>query len=94
MTIQRTTQETQDLVESTMAMLLKAVRQDNIPISADMRVREKDAARMMGYAPGSFKNIRNEGKGPIYYNRPVAGSKISYRLMDLAMWVEERRENW
>lgn len=94
MTMQRTTEEAQNLIESTMKMLLFAVDRDRISISADMRVGEKDAAKMVGYAPGSFKNLRSEGKGPIYYNRPVAGSKISYRLMDLATWIEKRRENW
>lgn len=94
MKVERTPEERRNLLESTMAMLLAVVKRDNIPISADMRVRESDAAKMMGYAPGSFKNIRNEGKGPVYYNRPVDGSKISYRLMDLAMWIEKRREDW
>jgi len=94
MTIERTQKQKQDLIESTMAMLLYAVKRDSIPVSADMRVREQDAARMVGYSPGSFKNLRGEGKGPIFYYRPVAGSKVSYRLMDLAMWIEEHREDW
>lgn len=94
MKVERTKEDKQNLIESTMAMLLEAVKRGGIAISADMRVGERDAAKMMGYAPGSLKNIRGEGKGPIYYNRPVEGSKISYRLMDLAMWIEERREDW
>lgn len=94
MNVERTPEELQNLVESTMKMLLHVVTRDEIPTSADMRVGERDAAKLVGYAAGSFKNIRSEGKGPIYYNRPVAGSKISYRLMDLATWIEQRRESW
>lgn len=94
MRVQRSAEEQKALIESTMRMLLHVVDRDKITVSADMRVSEKDAAKMAGYAHGSFKNLRNEGKGPVYYNRSVAGSRVSYRLMDLAAWLEERREQW
>jgi hypothetical protein len=93
MTVIRSAEEQRNLVESTMRMLLHVVQRDKISVSADMRVSERDAAKMAGYAHGSFKNLRNEGKGPTYYNRAVAGCRVSYRLMDLAAWLEERREN-
>lgn len=94
MRVQRSAEDQRSLIESTMRMLQQAVERDKLIISADMRVSEMDAAKLVGYAPGSFKNLRNEGKGPVYYNRAVAGSRVSYRLMDLAAWLEERREQW
>ncbi len=92
--LHRTTAEKQGLVESTMAMILRAAMDRGVTMSADMRVSERDAADLMGYAPGSLKNIRQEGKGPIFYYRAVNGSRVSYRLMDLATWLEAKRENW
>lgn len=61
-------------------------------ITADRRVSEAEAAELVGYAPGSFKNLRSLGAGPPFFNRPLAGSRISYRLEDLANWIEQSRE--
>lgn len=94
MTIQHTPEERDRLIEGTKAMLMHAVKRDDMPISADMRVSEKDAAKLVGYAAGSFKNLRHEGKGPIFYMRPIERAKISYRLIDLAVWIEGKRESW
>lgn len=90
----RSTEERQRLIESTMRMILKAATDAHMVMSADMRVGEKDAAKLIGYAAGSLKNLRQMGGAPIYYNRPVHGSRVSYRLMDLAAWLEERRQGW
>jgi hypothetical protein len=90
----RSPEERQRLVENTMRMILKAATDRHLAMSADMRVSEKDAAALIGYAAGSLKNLRQMGAAPIYYNRPVNGSRVSYRLMDLAAWLEERREGW
>ncbi|WP_162567555.1 hypothetical protein [Variovorax sp. SRS16] len=90
---ERSTEERQRLIESTMAMIREAATERQIIMSADMRVSERDAASLIGYTnANSLKNLRQAGQGPVFYHRPVNGSRVSYRLMDLAMWVEERRE--
>ena len=74
-------------------MLLLAVIGNNMPISADLRVSEKDAAHLLGYAAGSLKNLRQEGQAPRSYQRGVGGGRISYRLHDIAVWIEGRRDD-
>lgn len=91
---ERLTEERQRLIESTMRMILKAATDQHMVMSADMRVGEKDAATLLGYVQGSLRNLRQMGQAPTSYQRPVNGARISYRLMDLACWIEERREGW
>lgn len=81
-------------VEAATALLLTAVEREHIVISGDLRVSERDAARLLGYAAGHLKNMRQEGGAPHHYCRGVGGGRISYRLSDIAVWIEERRESW
>lgn len=61
-------------------------------ITADDRLSEADAAELLGYVPGSLRNMRSAGGGPTFFNRPLGGSSKSYRLEDLAAWIERSRE--
>jgi len=79
-------------VTSTTARLRAACEAQGVFITGDDRISEASAATLLGYAPGSFKNMRHLGSGPAFYNRPLAGSRVSYRLEALAAWVEEARE--
>lgn len=78
----------------TVRVLLAAVAKNAIVMSADQRVAEADAARLIGLQPASLKNLRAEGGAPPSYRVPVGGSRLSYRLFDLAQWIEARRESW
>lgn len=65
---------------------------NSVVVTPDGRVGESDAAALLGYGnPGSLKNLRQQGFGPPHYLRVVAGAKVSYRLADLAIWVEKSR---
>ncbi|AUN94983.1 hypothetical protein C0099_08575 [Pseudazoarcus pumilus] len=68
-----------------------AIRANRVAVSCDERVSEADAAQLLGLHPGTLKNLRHQGTGPPAYRIPVAGSRISYRVDDLAAWVEARR---
>lgn len=83
-----------DLVEATTAALESAAREGNIFMSGDCRVSEADAAALLGYSPNHFRQLRAEGKGPPAYMLGLNGSRISYRIRDLAIWIESRRENF
>ncbi len=61
-------------------------------VTADDRVNERDAADLLGYAEGTLRNMRTAGGGPSFFNRPLGGFAKSYRLADLARWVEQSRE--
>jgi len=83
----------QDRVEFCTRLLADAATAAGLPLSGDMRVSESDAATLLGLHPGSLKNLRSEGCGPVAYRTPMNGSRWSYRLLDLARWIEERRES-
>lgn len=82
-----------DRIEATAARLRAACDAQGVFITGDDRISEASAAALLGYAAGSFKNMRHLGSGPAFYNRPLAGSRVSYRLEALAAWVEEARED-
>lgn len=81
-------------VQTTADQLHAAALQRELIISADLRVNEKDAAGLLGYAAGYLKHMRQEGRAPKHYTRGVGGGRISYRLTDIAIWIEHRREDW
>ena len=79
-------------VQSTMSDYRAWCADNNVTVTPDGRVGELDASRLLGYGnPGSLKNLRQQGFGPPHYLRVVAGAKVSYRLSDLARWVEKSR---
>ncbi len=61
-------------------------------LTPDERVCEGDAAELLGYAVGTLRNMRSAGGGPSFFNRPLGGFNKSYRLEDLATWLERSRE--
>jgi hypothetical protein len=78
----------------TAARLNAAAMEAGMTVSGDLRVSEKDAAKLLGHAAGYLKNMRQEGRAPKHYTRGVGGGRISYRFHDMAEWIEERREDW
>lgn len=70
----------------------KAIAERDVFVTVDERVSEGDAAELLGYAVGSLRNMRTAGGGPSFFNRPLGGFSKSYRLEDLADWVERSRE--
>lgn len=81
-------------VEAVTKQLHESALKLEMTISGDLRLNEKDVARLLGYAPGYLKHMRQEGRAPKHYTRGVGGGRISYRLFDMAEWIEERREDW
>ena len=78
----------------TAKVLLAVIEKNALVMSADQRVSEVDAARLIGMEAGSLKNLRTEGGAPPNYRVPVNGHRISYRVLDLALWIEGKREDW
>jgi hypothetical protein len=81
-------------IDSTVRLWLDWLRERNRPVSGDMRVSEFDATALLGMAPNTLKNKRTEGDAPRAYRLGIGGSRVSYRLHDLAAWVEARRESY
>lgn len=82
-----------DRIESTAAALADAARAAEMFVTGDGRVSEADAAQLLGYSPGHLKNMRTEGKGPPSFRVGVNGCRVSYRLLDIAGWIEASRDD-
>jgi hypothetical protein len=80
-----------DRLAGTTRMLLAAAREAAMPVTGDGRVSEADASRLLGFGDGTMRNLRLEGRAPRAYRAPINGCRISYRIEDLAAWVEARR---
>lgn len=74
------------------AALDKSARDAGIWISGDGRIGEGDLAKLLGMNPGSLANLRSQGASPPWYRMGGAGHRISYRLTDVAEWIEGRLE--
>jgi Helix-turn-helix domain len=81
-----------DRIEVTAQMLAAAAQDQAMFVSGDQRVSESDAAALLGYSGSTLRQLRGEGKGPTAYSIGMNGSRWSYRLYDLAAWVEGRRD--
>lgn len=79
---------------NTLARLRATALELGARISGDDRIGERDAARLLGIEPDTLGKQRQEGRAPPHYRAPIGGSRISYKLSDLAAWLEERRENF
>jgi hypothetical protein len=62
-------------------------------MSGDERVGEDIAAGLLGCSPSNLKRMRNEGKGPRFCRFGGNGHRVTYRLIDLAEWVETQMQD-
>lgn len=92
MNTQPTDEESVSRIEVTRQMLESAARREGYWLSADCRIGESDAAHLLGFAVGSLARKRAEGAGPVWYRLGGAGHKVSYRLHDLAAFIETMRD--
>lgn len=72
--------------------LEKAAREAKMFVSGDGRVSEADCGKLLGYSAQYLRQMRSEGRGPEAFRLGVSGSRLSYRLIDVAMWIERNRE--
>lgn len=78
--------------EATADLLLLAARAAGYHVTGDLRVGESDLAALLGITCGALANKRREGKGPACYSLPAGGHRVTYRIADVAAWIEARRE--
>jgi hypothetical protein len=76
------------MIESTFEMLLQSARDSGMVLTGDYRVTETDAERLTGYSERSFRQMRDQKRAPPFYR---IGNRYSYRLHDLAEWIEAAR---
>jgi hypothetical protein len=88
---ERTRIELNDRVEATTRALRAAAVEAEMAISGDDRVGESCPARLLGLERETLAKKRSEGKALPSYRVPVGGARVSYRLCDLAAWIEQQR---
>ncbi len=81
-----------DRIEETARALRQAAIDAAMPISGDGRVAESDAATLLALSLSRLRALRSERSGPPSFARGVNGSRVSYRLSDLAEWLERGRD--
>ncbi len=80
-------------IDATESAMREAAVQAGIWITGDGRVAEQDLAQLLGMSPATLANRRREGRAPPSYRMGVrAGSRVSYRLREVAQWIESTRE--
>lgn len=80
-------------IDAVTAVLRVAAIEGGIALSGDGRVSEEGAAMLLGYSQGHLKRMRQEGNGPVCFHIGMNGSRLSYRLGDLAAFIESMRED-
>lgn len=55
-----------------------------IQASGDWRISERDAASLLCLNPGTLKNMRKDGSGPVAHRTPMNGCQVSFSIADLA----------
>lgn len=78
--------------KATEARLQQACNEKGFAVTADGRIGESDATALLQYSPGSLKNLRDQGVSPAFYRRAVGKQRVSYRLDDIAHWIESARD--
>ncbi|MBB4262663.1 hypothetical protein [Bradyrhizobium sp. CIR3A] len=80
-------------VEATTLMLREAALGDpEILLTGDGRVSEANAGKLVGVSGEYLKKMRSRGEGPMAYKLGCGdGSRWSYKLQDLAAYVESLR---
>jgi len=61
-------------------------------VTGDGRVSESDLAALLGYSVSRLKQMRSEGGGPPCFRIGINGCRVSYRLAEVAQWIERNRQ--
>ena len=80
----------QDRVDRTVKVFEDHVRRHGLWMSVDGRVGEADAAMLIGLAERTLRRQRQDGVGPPAYDCGGNGNRVSYRIVDLALWIENK----
>jgi hypothetical protein len=78
-------------IEATAALLRHACREMSAWVSGDGRVSEETAAKLLDLEPATLAKWRQASSGPVFYRLGGRGYKVSYRLADVAEYIERSR---
>ena len=81
----------QDRIVATVDLLCRSLRDAGVVPTGDDRVDAATAARLMGVTTATLDRWRRDGLGPAHYARGAGSARVTYRLHDLARWIEIAR---
>jgi hypothetical protein len=82
----------EDRTSNVAAMLRSHAVELNAPITGDGRVSEEIAAALLGVSVATLADWRRSNEAPPHYRLPINGCRVSYRIHDLAMFIEVQRD--
>jgi hypothetical protein len=74
------------------AMLRSHAIELGVPITGDGRVSEEIAAALIGVSVATLADWRRSNEAPPHYRLPINGCRVSYRIHDLATFIEIHRD--
>ena len=80
-----------DRTQATLALLRDVVANGRYWMSGDGRIGERDLETILGWSAGSLKNKRTQGTAPPHYRVGGGGHQVTYRLSDVAEWLESQK---
>jgi hypothetical protein len=87
----RSAETLEQRIDRTEARLLAACEAGGLVLTGDLRISAKDAAAFLGLSVEGLKQAKSEGRAPTAYALGVGGkTRSSYRLRDIASWIEQR----
>jgi hypothetical protein len=86
---------TDERIETRTRLLLEAAERAGMRVSGDLRVSEPNANALLGFdGEDALRKLREYGRAPVHHRLAVNGSRYSYALHDLAIWIESRRATY
>lgn len=80
-------------VAGTEERLTASARAAGYWISGDGRIGEADLASLLGITPRTLANKRGAGDAPSSFRVAGGGHRVTYRIRDVATWIEEQRQS-
>jgi hypothetical protein len=84
----------EERIELTEVALRRTAVEQGMRLTGDLRVSEADAAELLCLSVDHLSQMRREGRAPPDYGRGMAGCRVSYRLSDIASWIEAGRQDY
>jgi excisionase family DNA binding protein len=79
-------------VEQCRLQLERAVLEAGHVLSGDNRVSESTAARLLGISQSHLRRLRHHGE-LVAYKCGLNGARVSYRLVEIASFIEATRDS-
>jgi len=81
----------EERIDAIAALLRAQVVSNRWWLSGDDRIAAESAAEILGVAVATLEKWRGAGNGPAFFRFGGGGHRVSYRLRDLAEYIQRSR---